>query len=165
VRGECPPLYLVHAGRCVQVFLRLSLEDQQILLRRDLELADESLFSLWHVMFASSCISETEDFDTRTNKFLMVIRQHSSITLACVKNYHWSDEQQVNVLILNWYCNIFCHVKRQLCIRYLKVVYILEAEYVCLFCFVWAYVLEPYITELEKQIVRKVNWIELARSG
>jgi hypothetical protein len=80
---------------CVQVFLRLSLEDRRLLLRSDLELLDEPLFSLRHVMFASSYVSETEEFDNWTNKFLMVISQQSSITLACVKNNHWPDDQQV----------------------------------------------------------------------
>jgi hypothetical protein len=88
---------------CVQVFAILSL-DQRLLLRGEVQLVDESLLSFWHVMFASSCISETEEFDTWTNKFLMVIREHSSVTLACVQNNHWSDDQQVNALILNWYC-------------------------------------------------------------
>jgi hypothetical protein len=90
-------------------------------------------------MFAS----ETEGFDTWINNVLMVIRQHSSITLACVKDNHWSDDQQVNVLILNWYCNsLSCQI--QLCVLYLKVVFLKWNV------FDSPYVFEPNITELEK---------------
>lgn len=59
--------------------------------------SDDSHFGCWHVMFASCCVLGAEEFDAYNHTVPMVIRKHSSIVFASVKNIHWSEDQQVNL--------------------------------------------------------------------
>lgn len=69
-------------------------------------------------MFASSCISETEQFCTSKYRVFIVIGRLFSITFDCLRDNHWSDDQQVYCLLLSCYNNI-CGYK--------KFVYIFES--------------------------------------
>jgi hypothetical protein len=77
-------------------------------------LVDESLLSSGHVMFAAACITRIEEFAIWTTKSHMVNTQYSAVTFACTQN-RCSDDQQVNVLLLNWYCRSLPYQMHLLC--------------------------------------------------
>jgi hypothetical protein len=56
-------------------------------------------------MFASICTAGTEQFYTWNYSVFMVIGERFSITLDSVRDNYWSHDQQVNCLLLSWYCN------------------------------------------------------------
>jgi hypothetical protein len=68
-------------------------------------------------MFASSCISETEELHTSKYRVFMVIGESFSITLGCLGDNHWSDDQQVNCLMISWFCSNVCDVNKNFACR------------------------------------------------